>query len=71
MSEKNPRTCWEYWQCDKKTRVKCPAYKTQSPCWHVAGQYCGRVNKRGIQKCFLCGWFKLKHSERMRNSEFK
>ncbi|MDP1852628.1 MAG: hypothetical protein Q8L26_00240 [Candidatus Omnitrophota bacterium] len=77
MPDKDAKTCWEYFECKIESRENCPAYKparqwfgfpyrqshkSDKECWHVAAQYCGRVSdKRGIEKCFFCEWYKLKH----------
>lgn len=67
MLKEEAKTCWEYWECKVEIKEKCPAYKSEKPCWHVAGQYCGRViDKHGIEKCFSCEWFRLNHPRRYR-----
>lgn len=51
--------CWNFWNCDKKTREKCPAYTTKSgeECWMVATEYCPLLKKE-FKTCAECTWFK-------------
>lgn len=67
MPKQDAKVCWEYWECKPDVREKCPAFKLNEPCWRVASQYCGRVSgKYGMEKCFVCEWFRLNHPHRNR-----
>lgn len=50
--------CWDFWQCDEKTRNDCPAFKTDSgqECWLVASSYCPHAKKE-FENCTQCPWF--------------
>ena len=66
MEKKEAQNCWEYWNCPKDVRDKCPAYTTNSgrSCWMVAGSFtvgetkCARVVHK-FEYCWDCPWFKI------------
>lgn len=63
MPSKSPQNCWEFMNCDKNVREKCPAYVTNSgrECWFVASYYkdggCPK-SKGNYETCFKCPWFR-------------
>ncbi|MDP3732273.1 MAG: hypothetical protein Q8R31_04510 [Candidatus Omnitrophota bacterium] len=69
MPKQEAKTCWDYWECKPEVREKCPAFKSSKPCWYIAINYCGRVSgKYGVEKCFTCEWYRLKHPSQKRKS---
>jgi hypothetical protein len=56
---KGPRNCWEFWDCPKKAKDKCPAFLTfhGANCYDFAENYCPRTEK-GFQHCRDCPWYK-------------
>ncbi len=68
---KEAKNCWEFWNCEKKIKEKCPAYKFEEgkECWLIASHSCpktdqGKINKpktkREFKYCWECTWFKKK-----------
>ena len=54
-----PQNCWEFWNCQKEVRAKCPAYITDSgrDCFDLAENFCPRLKKE-FKNCWECPWFK-------------
>jgi hypothetical protein len=57
MENKN---CWEFWDCPKEQRDKCPAFLTYNgrECYNFAENYCPILNNKGFRRCWECPWFK-------------
>jgi len=52
--------CWDYWDCKKEVRDKCPAYISNSgrECWVISSGKCPRSKERGFEDCKECAWYK-------------
>lgn len=55
---KQPKNCWEFWNCPQEIKKKCPAFQTDSgqECWLVAQNFCPYLKKK-YRYCWECSWF--------------
>jgi len=63
MSKKKPQNCWEFWNCDRDVKKRCPAYENDSgrECWLIASSFKAHGSpkvKNKFESCFDCPWFK-------------
>lgn len=59
--------CWEFFDC--KTKIECPAYKTESggECWLIAGTFsespsCPKIVYE-YRACWECPFYKKKNPD--------
>jgi len=54
-----PQSCWEFWDCPKETRDKCPAYRRNAGknCFNLAMDFCPKVTNE-FKHCWECPWYK-------------
>jgi hypothetical protein len=53
------QNCWEFNDCPKERRDKCPAFLTYHgrDCYNFAENYCRRPDM-AFQRCEECPWYK-------------
>jgi hypothetical protein len=58
-AKKEAQNCWEYWDCHKDTKTKCPAFKIDAGtlCVYTTLNY-RPIAKRDFDSCFDCPWYK-------------
>jgi hypothetical protein len=56
--KKEFQNCWEFWNCPKDVKEKCPAYATDSgkACFYLAEKFCPRLEKE-YKSCWECPWY--------------
>ena len=70
-NKETANNCWEYWDCPKDVKEKCPAYTTNSgkECWMLTIHFttqetnCPKTTHK-YKYCWECPWYKKMNPEK-------